>query len=55
MRPIILISLDKHIDLIQEAMSNWAVCKILSILAFVGSRTLLAGMIILNWIGRRNG
>jgi len=52
MRPIILVNLDRHIDLVQRAMNNWAICKILSILAFVMGRTVLAGMIIFNFMGK---
>jgi len=51
MRPIILINLEKHAELIQRVMNNWAVCKILSICAFITGRALLAGLIIINWIG----
>lgn len=52
MRPIILINLERHAELIQKAMNNWAVCKILSIITFITGRTLLAGLIIINWIGK---
>ena len=51
MRPTILINLERHAELIQRAMNNWAVCKILSICAFITGRALLAGLIIANWIG----
>jgi len=53
MRPIILRSVDRYSELIQRCMSNWAVCQILKIEAFVGGNVQLAGMIIINWILRK--
>jgi len=53
MRPMILINLEKHAEFIQRMMNNRAVCKILPIITFITGRTLLAGLIIINWIGGR--
>jgi len=53
MRPMILINIDRHIDLIQRWMSNWAVCKMLSVLVFIAGNVMLGGMIIINWILRK--